>query len=106
MEKAERDTYDGDEGREPNAMRLLPIFTQRPLYATKSIIEQLKKAYFPQLRPPLRIWYDRQIGEIFTILDSLNTPGYDAPLNEQYLIGYYLQKQNMYTKKNKEVEEE
>ena len=106
MEKAERDTYDGDEGREPNAIRLLPIFTQRPLYATKSIIEQLKKAYFPQLKPHLRIWYDRQIGEVFAVLDSLNSPGYDAPLNEQYLIGYYLQKQYLYTKKNKEVEEE
>lgn len=106
MEKAERDTYDGDEGREPNAIRLLPVFTQRPLYASKSIIEQLKKAYFPQLKPYLRIWYDRQIGEIFAVLDSLNSPGHDAPLNEKYLIGYYLQKQDMYTKKNKEVEEE
>ena len=106
MEKAERDTYDINESREPNAMRLLPVFTQRPLYAARSIIEQLKKAYFPQLKPYLRVWYDRQIGEIFAILDSLNSPGHDAPLNEKYLIGYYLQKQDMYTKKNKEVEEE
>jgi CRISPR-associated protein Csd1 len=106
MEKAERDTYDKEEGREPNAMRLLPVFTQRPLYATKIIIEQLKKAYFPKLEPGLRIWYDNLIGEIFIILDSLNSPEHDASLNEQYLIGYYLQRQALYTPKDQNKEEE
>ena len=119
MEKAERDAYKkrtdkdsesnavyDDENREPNAMRLLPTFTQRPLYATKIIIEQLKKAYFPKLEPGLRIWYDNLIGEIFVILDSLNSSEYDAPLNEQYLIGYYLQRQALYAPKDQNKEEE
>ena len=30
MEKVERDTYDGDETREPNAIRLQSIYCQRP----------------------------------------------------------------------------
>ena len=38
MEKAERDTYDSGEGREPNAIRLQSIFCQRPMRSIRQLL--------------------------------------------------------------------
>ena len=35
MEKIERDTYDKDEMREPNAIRMQAVFCERPYYVFK-----------------------------------------------------------------------
>lgn len=45
-EQVERSTYDRDEGREPNAIRMQSVFAQRPLYAWRIISEQINP-YFP-----------------------------------------------------------
>ena len=42
LEKAERDTYSSDETREPNAIRMQPVFSQRPQYASRILWEQIK----------------------------------------------------------------
>ena len=105
MEKVERDTYDSDEKREPNAMRLQSIFVQRPQKATTNIMEQLKKAYYPQLRPGSRIFYDRLIGEIMNEISECEG-SWNAPLEDTYLMGYYLQKRELYQTKEKEQKEE
>lgn len=105
MEKAERDTYDSDEKREPNAMRLQSIFVQRPQNATANIMEQLKRAYYPQLRPGSRVFYDRLIGEIMNEISECKE-NWNAPLEDTYLMGYYLQKRELYQTKEKEQKEE
>ncbi len=105
MEKAERDTYDSDEKREPNAMRLQSIFIQRPQKAAANIMEQLKKAYYPQLRPGSRVFYDRLIGEIMNEISECEG-SWNAPLEDTYLMGYYLQKRELYQTKEKEQKEE
>ena len=105
MEKVERDTYDTDEKREPNAMRLQSVFVQRPQNATAIIMEQLKKAYYPQLRPGSRIFYDRLIGEIMNEISECEG-NWNAPLEDVYLMGYYLQKRELYQAKEKEQKEE
>lgn len=108
MEKIERDTYDLDEKREPNAIRMQSVFVKRPGYAFMVIMEQLKKAYYPRLNVGLRAMYERLIGEIMEQihLSLKETENYGDPLTETYLLGYYLQKSALYTKKETEETEE
>ena len=108
LEKVERDTYDADEKREPNAIRMQSVFVKRPGYAFMVIMEQLKNAYYPRLHVRLRTKYERLISEIMEqIHASLKEPeDYGKPLTESYLPGYYLQKSALYTKKETEETEE
>lgn len=107
MEKIERDTYDASESRETNAIRMQSVFVQRPGYAAKVIMDQLKTAYYPRLPVGRRIYYDRLIGEIMEQLSQFDAADYGKPLAETYLPGYYLQKNAFYTKKdNEETEKE
>ena len=65
LEKVERDTYDDSETREPNAIRLQSIYSQRPLHTADMIERQLERAYFPRLtKPAFRAYYKNLIGEI------------------------------------------
>ena len=105
LEKAERDTYDNDEKREPNAIRMQSVFVQRPGYATKIIVDQIKSAYYPRLKPGQRVYYEKLIGEIMQMISETGDESYNKPLDETYILGYYLQKNLFYTKKT-EAEEE
>lgn len=108
LEKIERDTYDPEEKREPNAIRLQSVFVQRPGYAFKIIMEQLKTAYYPRLYVGQRVQYERLIGDIMEQIDlSMESPeDYGKALTEAYLPGYYLQKSMLYTKKETDETEE
>lgn len=101
MEKIEKDTYESDEEREANAIRMQTVFVQRPGYATKIILGQLKNAYYPKLPPGLRGYYDKMIGQIMEIISAFDEE-YNKSLSETYLLGYYLQKNALYTKKEKD----
>jgi len=105
LEKAERDAFDSDEKREPNAMRMQTLFVKRPMYAAKLIIEQLKNAYYPRLKPGARNRYDKLIGEIMLVISGCPEGEAGKPLGEEYLMGYYLQKNALYTKKNNDNNE-
>ena len=106
MEKVERDTYDGSEGREPNAIRMQSIFCQRPMQTANNLEKQLEKAYFPRLRTGSRIWYKNLIGEIMGIISEFSQEEWNKPLDATYLMGYYLQRSALYTKKtDNEMEE-
>ena len=99
MEKIEQDTYDKTETRETNAVRLQSVFVQRPGYAAKIVMDMLKSAYYPRLKPGARVFYDRLIGEIMEQLSLFEPEEYNKPLTETYLPGYYLQKNALWTKK-------
>jgi len=99
LEKAERDTYDKDEGREPNAIRMQSAFCIRPAKTAKIVIEQLKKGYLPKLPKNKRIYYDNLIGEIYEKISAHPENMWNAPLKETYIIGYYLQRNELYPKK-------
>ena len=108
LEKAERDTYGTEEGREPNAIRMQPVFTRRPQDTAAVVIEQLKKAYYPRLRTGSRVYYDKLIGDIMNVISETDEP-VNAPLRPAYLMGYYLQKRELYQSRkndNEEKEEE
>ncbi len=105
LEKAERDTYESEEKREPNAMRMQALFVKRPMYATKIIIEQLKNAYYPRLNPGARSYYDKLIEEIMRVISEFPESEIGKPLGEEYIMGYYLQKDALYAKKNNDNNE-
>ena len=108
FEKIERDTYDKDEQREPNAIRMQSVFAKRPRYASRILWEQLKKAYYPHLKPWDRVKYDRLIGEIIEQISNLPQAEHEESLKDTYLFGYYLQKKALYTsdKTENSLEEE
>ena len=106
FEKIERDTYDKDEQREPNAIRMQSVFAKRPRYASRILWEQLKKAYYPHLKPWNRVQYDRLIGEIIEQISNLPQAVHEEALKDTYLFGYYLQKKALYTSDKTENSQE
>ncbi len=106
LEKVERDTYDGDTGREPNAIRQQSVFCQRPMYAAANIQKQLERAYFPRLKPGSRIYYKNLIGQILAEINEFPQQQWNKPLKETYLMGYYLQRNALYSKKATDTEEQ
>ncbi len=105
MEKVERDTYDRDEKREPNAIRMQSVFCERPMYAARIIRDSLNP-YFAKLSPGMRIYYNNLIGEIFERLSEFDEKDLNRQLEDSYLLGYYLQRSELYTKKESNNEEE
>lgn len=106
FEKIEQDTYDKDEQREPNAIRMQSDFAKRPRYASRILWEQLKKAYYPRLKPWNRVKYDRLIGEIIEQISNLPQAEHEEALKDTYLFGYYLQKKALYTSDKTENSQE
>lgn len=105
LEKAERDTYDdSSSARETNAIRMQQVYVQRPGYAFKIIMERVKTAYYPKLKESSRGYYEKLIGEIMERISQFPENEYDKKLSETYLLGYYLQKNELYRKKNEESE--
>ena len=102
LEKVERDAYDRDETREPNAIRLQSIYCRRPMHTANVIESQLERAYFPRLaKPAFRTYYKNLIGEIMEKIYAYPKENWNASLKETYLMGYYLQRKDLYTKKEK-----
>lgn len=106
FEKIEQDTYDKDEQREPNAIRMQSVFAKRPRYASRILWEQMKKAYYPRLKPWNRAKYDRLIGEIIEQISNLPQAEHEEALKDTYLFGYYLQKKALYTSDKTENSQE
>mgnify|MGYP001169927994 FL=1 len=105
LEKAERDTYDDDSSaRETNAIRMQQVYVQRPGYALKIIMERVKTAYYPKLKESSRGYYEKLIGEIMEQISRFPENEYDKKLSETYLLGYYLQKNELYSKKSEKSE--
>ena len=110
LEKVERDTYDKTETREPNAIRLQSIYCRRPLQVFRQLNEHLNQAYFPKLNPGLRSYYREKIGNIVGHIENKiendSKISWNDPLKENYLIGYWLMRKELYTKKEKSNQDE
>ena len=100
MEKIERDTYDKDEMREPNAIRMQTIFCERPLYVSK-ILNLRVTPYLQRQNIQIRAFYRNLIGKIMEELSCYSEFELNKPLKETYLMGYYLQRKELYTPVNK-----
>ena len=107
MEQAERATYRPDETREPNATRMQSAFCRRPLHTAKQIENQLKQAYFPKLKPGSQNFYKNIIGEIFAKITECEKPEeINKPLGDTFVIGYYLQRNELYKSKHQKEQED
>ena len=103
-ERAEGSTYTAaDGGRTTNAKRYWSAFTRKPA-STWIIINDKLIPYLEKMKPGLKHWYEYQIAEVFSKFGDSDVA--DEPLNERYLHGYYCQLQDLYTKKNKEVNQD
>lgn len=110
LEKIEKDTYkrDDEKKRETNAIRMQAIFAKRPQYASRMIWEKVKNAYYPQLKPAQRTFYDKLLGEIVEQISLFTETEQKRSLADTYLLGYYLQQNALYQSKktdNKQEEE-
>lgn len=96
-EQVERSTYEREEGREPNAIRLQAVFAQRPLYASRILNERLLP-YLARLKPGLRAYYRRLLTEVMNPLEAEAVKP-DRKLDDTYLLGYYHQRAALFNKK-------
>ena len=104
MEKVETDTYNVEEQRESNAIRLQSAYCDRPWHYTE-VIHQKLAPYFSKQKPKARHFFRRLIGEIMEELSTYPEKELDKKLSETYLLGYYLQRNELYKKNDKKVEE-
>lgn len=104
FEKMEQDVLSShEEDRLTNAIRMQAVFCQRPHYAARRIFDQLNQAYISRLKPFQRNWYHKLIGDIYAILSECPDSDSNRPLDDTYLMGYYLQRNELYkSRKNKE----
>lgn len=105
MEKVEVDTYKENEYRQPNALRLQSVFCNRPLHTTNILQQKLEDAYFRQLKRNKVEEYKALMSQIMSVISEQSQERMDAPLKETYVLGYYLQRNELYKKKDKDVEE-
>nr|WP_297708485.1 type I-C CRISPR-associated protein Cas8c/Csd1 [uncultured Butyrivibrio sp.] len=108
LEKAESDTYQENEKgiRETNAIKMQSVFSKRPQNTSRILIEQIKNAYYPRLKASSRVYYEKLIGEIFEVLSSFPEGEQNKALADNYLMGYYLQKNELYSSRKNNQEEE
>lgn len=108
LEKIEKDTYSNDSARETNAMRLLSMYSRRPYSTFKTIHDKICSAYLAKRPFGIQNYYKKLIGEILERLDrlGLSDEELNRPLKETYLMGYYLQQNELYKSKSEKMEEE
>lgn len=107
FEKVEKDTYNNGEDRDTYAIRMMNVFHRRPLFIANDIEKHLERAYFGRLKPQSRIYYKKLIGEILEEIYKFPQEEWNNPLSETYLMGYYLQRNDLYkSKKEVKTEEE
>lgn len=102
MELAERATYDSNDGkRVPNAIKLENRFFNAP-QATAQMMHKAVRPYLNKMEPGLRSYYQSLIEEVHTELDKYPDEELNLPLEDTYLMGYYLQRNAMFTKKTED----
>lgn len=97
-EHVERSTYEKGEGREPNAIRLQTVFSQRPIYAWR-ILEEALKPYYQHLEPKDRKRFRKVTEKIAQPLNP-DDPDLNKKLDDVYLLGYYHQRAALTCKKD------
>ncbi len=109
FDKIEQDALSTTESkRVSNAVRMQSMFIRRPGNTSRILLEKLKTGYYPRFsgaKEGLLVFYEKLIGEIMENISSFSLADFDKPLDETYILGYYLQKNEFYKKKNTDSEE-
>ncbi len=102
-DKIERDYYyiRKDKTRATNAMRLQSAFCQHPYHTFCILDESMKKAYLPRLSPSKRIIYECIVADAMEKISDFPEETWNRPLKDTYLMGYYLQLNELYKSNNK-----
>lgn len=94
-ESVERLTYSYDEKREPNAKRYQTVFVHHPL-STWKILEEALEPYYRKIESPKkREEYRTMIQEVIRKIEDSDSTKLNNPLDENYLLGYYLQRASL-----------
>lgn len=104
-EKVERSTFSREENREPNAIRLQTVFQEHPLHTWRNL-ETAIRPYLAQLRTGSREYYRKLTAEIVSELENGDVNKLNQPLEDIYLIGYYLQRRELNTYVEKTTQED
>lgn len=100
---AEQRAHDKNENRETNAMRLWSAYVNHPL-ATFNILRKTLAPYYKKIGAGSRIFYENMLAEVFIKIPENNTD-INRPLDENFILGYYLQRAELMNK-NKDSKEE
>lgn len=111
LEKVEQDAlWQKNESRETNAIRLQSAFVSHPMTTWKTLEEALLP-YYQQLHPAQTARYKKEIETITEQLMQTQTLQGDGwktelnrPLDETYLLGYYLQRKALKERNSKSEE--
>ena len=107
MERGEADYYrKTQETRQTNAIKCMSEYRQRPWLVFERVNRQLHQAYLNRINPWQTDRYERLIGEIVGILSEFSEAELNTPLEDTYLMGYELQRNAFFTKKEINNEEE
>lgn len=87
-----------ESGRETNALRYQTAFMQYPA-ATWRTLETLSAPYMAKLKTGSLEYFRKTISEITSLFSEEDAPIMNRPLDENYLLGFYLQRNDFYTKK-------
>ena len=106
MERGETDYYaKTQETRQTNAIKFMSEFRQRPWFVFERLNRQLHQAYLNRIAPWQANRYERLVGEIVAILGEFPEEALNKPLEDTYLMGYELQRNSFFTKKENDEKE-
>lgn len=84
----------GSDNRLSNAKKLWNVYTRRPKTTFDRLYKIMMRAYMGRLAGGTRFRIENEIGELMNQLNEIE--GFtNKPLKEEYLLGYYQQKEKM-----------
>ena len=102
---AERSTYDNVNERDTNAIRLQSAFVNHPMQ-TWMVLREVITPYYKKLGAKRSGYYESMISEIVEMIQNGDESDLNKRLKETYLLGYYLQRAELYKKKDEKQEAE
>lgn len=107
MNQLEQDYYNKTkEDRLTNALKYMSAFRLHPHHVYEQVNRQLTQAYLGRVTPYQRKRYEKMTGEIWEILRSFPETELFKPLEDTYLLGFDLQRNEFYKSNKKNSEEE
>ncbi len=107
LDRAEADYYGKTgEDRQTNAIKFMNEYRRRPWHVYERVNRMLHQAYLPRIENWQRIRYEKLTGEITTIISSFPENELNEPLDDLYLMGYQLQRNDFFKKLEKTETEE
>lgn len=100
-EVAEKSAMEANADRPTNATRLQAAFVNRP-FSTWNNIKNALNPYLQRLSRGSREYYEKWIQDITCLFEEADLKDMNRSLKPDYLLGYYLQRKVLYTKKEKD----